>query len=195
MLVFLFSVGIMYSDDRIMPMIESDIISYTENFATEIINQSVCETLKNGSYDYKDMVDVTYSETGSVESITGNYVNINKLKAEISLIGQQKMADQRILEMSVPIGAFTGNEIFKNMGPPIHLSTEIMGSITTKIKSAFSGAGVNQTLHTIEIEITANISTNTLGLNCDTTIVTNALVAQTVIVGKVPELCLNSAFN
>ena len=188
----LLTVFIAYSEKRLRPMIKSLVIGYAQSFATDAINESVNNILNEYGYTYDDIVNVNYSSDGSVDTITGNYVNINRLKADISLESQKKINKIQSVPIEVHLGVFSGVELLKNIGPKVSLDTYIRGGVTTKIISDLKACGVNQTMHTIEVEVSADINAYTTGIECNTSLTTNVILAQTVIVGDVPDLCLDT---
>lgn len=68
---------------------------------------------------------------------------------------------------------------------------ETAGDIETNIKSEFSSAGINQTLHRIYIEINCHVGILTVYKNADEDISTQVLLAEAVIVGNIPDSYYN----
>lgn len=68
---------------------------------------------------------------------------------------------------------------------------ETAGDIETNIKSEFSDAGINQTLHRIYIEVSCHVGILTAYKNTDEEINTQVLLAEAVIVGNIPDSYYN----
>lgn len=68
---------------------------------------------------------------------------------------------------------------------------ETAGDIETNIKSEFSDAGINQTLHRIYIEVNCHVGILTAYKNTDEEINTQVLLAEAVIVGNIPDSYYN----
>ena len=93
------------------------------------------------------------------------------------------------------LGVLSGIELFKNLGPPITVTTTLTGGVGTEFVSKIQNSGINQTLHSIELHIRADISVYSSGVSCDTSIETNVIIAQTVIVGTVPQLLYSDDYS
>ena len=63
----------------------------------------------------------------------------------------------------------------------------IKGPSKPACSSAFSSAGINQTSHQIELEVTVRIYAAIPGFRSSIETTTNYLVAETVLVGEVPD--------
>jgi sporulation protein YunB len=97
--------------------------------------------------------------------------------------------------IQVSIGMFTGLAFLYNFGPKVSLKLTPIGIVTTDMYSEFVSIGINQTSHKVYITIEASLevvlpfSTRTIDS------VTNVLLTESVIVGKVPNVYLNSGVN
>ena len=54
-------------------------------------------------------------------------------------------------------------------------------------ENTFSAAGINQTRHTVSVKITVSSGVYLPGYSAETTIETHIIIAETVIVGDVPD--------
>ena len=77
--------------------------------------------------------------------------------------------------------------MFNDRGPRIPLRVTMSGNALTTMNSAFSSAGINQTSHQIELEVTVRIYAAIPGFRSSIETTTNYLVAETVLVGEVPD--------
>ena len=62
------------------------------------------------------------------------------------------------------------------------------GFIETDITSSFKSAGINQTLHRINLKIKVDVNINVGTLYQTETVETEILLAETVMLGNVPEM-------
>lgn len=162
--------------------------------AGEIINDSVTKILNEKKYTYEDFVNIFYTTDNQVKSITINSVNVNNFKSEVNTEITDTLEKNREVDYYVPLGAFTGITVISNYGPNILINFNLSGSINSKLVSTFETAGVNQTIHHIELVVEATVISMTpiVSLSPEPArqikFDTNFEVAQTVIVGSVPNL-------
>lgn len=77
------------------------------------------------------------------------------------------------------------------MGPDIEMKMLIDGSVETDLKSEFKGAGINQTLHRIYLEVRCNVNILTPYDVINETIVNQVLLIEGLIVGNIPDAYYN----
>lgn len=178
---------ILLIDLRVRPIIEKTTIYQSKILATRIINDVVYTQLENEELGYNELVSVTYNDNNSISSIESNMVNINRLKAKITKSVNDELADLDAHDLSISLGTVSGFSAFYNQGPMIPITLRPEGYVETSLISAFESAGINQTLHRILVEINVDISAIIPGYTSSATIKTQFVIAETVIVGSVPE--------
>ncbi|MCL2564179.1 MAG: sporulation protein YunB, partial [Oscillospiraceae bacterium] len=73
-------------------------------------------------------------------------------------------------------------------GPGIRFRVVTLGNPSATFTNEFSTAGINQTKHQIMLELTVQVNILVPGRTTRETITTQMLVAETVIVGDVPNV-------
>lgn len=165
--------------------------SQVKQMSNAAINEAVAEELQKGDIDYSSLINIERAEDGSILAVTSNMQKMNELKSAVSLSVQSKLKDTKEREVSIALGTLIGGDLFRGRGPkiPLHISTS--GSVLTNYKSSFTGAGINQTKHQIYLHIKTSIVILIPGHNVNMDIESDTLVAETVIVGAVPEFFAN----
>lgn len=74
-------------------------------------------------------------------------------------------------------------------GVPIKIST--MGNVITDLRSEFTAQGINQTLHRVYLQVECQVSILTPYNNISEKIANQVLIAENVIVGKIPNTYYN----
>ena len=184
----IFVCALLFFEHHARPILESITVNYGKTFATESINTAVMDIIDNGDYSYEDLVSINYSQDGIVSSITADTRKINRLKSDITLSAQKNIGVQTSASLDTRMGVLTGIELLKNLGPRITVKTSLTGGVETEIVSRFESRGINQSIHIIEVIVTASISTYSSGVKCDSQIKTNIPIAQTIVLGDVPKL-------
>ena len=76
-------------------------------------------------------------------------------------------------------------------GPRIPLRIASTGSVETNIRSEFEAQGVNQTIHRVYLDIKTNVNILTSLETIEKSIENQVLIAENVIIGKIPSTYYN----
>ena len=172
---------------KVLPRGAEVLHSYAETNMFEILNSTVAEVVERYGIKYDNLVNINYDTSGTISSISVDYVLINKIKSEISMAISKKLSGQDEIPVYVPIGAFSKNMYFIGKGPKIKFVLVQRGMVNTDLVHSFEEAGINQTLHTIEVTIDADVALMIPFYNTHTYMKTSAILAQTVINGQCPD--------
>lgn len=159
-----------------------------EIHAMNAIDSAVGEVLKEISVDYNNLIITNTDNQGKVTSLQTNTAAVNILKSDISLKITDYIRQDHTARVGVPAGAFTGVVLLSSIGPDIYVSLRLGGSVTTTIKSEFTSAGINQTIHRIYLVVDADVSLTCPIIWYETNFITEYELCQTVIVGNTPQM-------
>ena len=84
-------------------------------------------------------------------------------------------------------GKISGIRFLSNLGPKFRIELEKGGKIETDIKSDFESVGINQTIHRLVLKLNCQISLLTPFEKIVKTVEAKQILAETVIVGEIPE--------
>jgi len=177
------------TDMHVRPMIYKAGEFHSRVIAVRIINNAVREELDN--HDYCDLMHLNYDDAGNVLSIETNMAQINRLKARITELINDDIAVIEQSTVEIPLGTVSGFNIFYGRGPAIPVRLTPRGAADVNLVSKFTPAGINQTLHQITLTVAVDISAIIPGYTHFSTVETEFIVAQTVIVGRVPDSYAN----
>lgn len=159
--------------------------------ANDIISDAIDEVLSQyGSGE--DYLNICYDESGRITSITADTYIINELENDLKSAVNSSLSDIDTGVMSVPIGTLTGITYLSGRGFDVEVRLHQVGSVEAHIVSEFTSAGINQTKHSLRLEITAELSAILPGHSTDVTVSDEYIIGETVIVGEVPEGILTS---
>ena len=191
LLLLLFVGALLLLNHLIRPVV----VSVTENEAkirsVNMFNAAVLQETENNAVTYGDLVTVARDSDGKVQSITADMVKMNRLKASIVSDIQTGINKEDNSSLGIPLGTILGGTLFHGWGPNVRFHMTLAGNITADFKSTFESAGINQTRHQIYINIHASVYSFLPGFDSTTDVDTSMLVAETVIVGAVPEVVAN----
>ena len=173
---------------RITPVITAMAESRARNIATETVNDAVRKVLCEKNLSYDSLVRLTRDGEGHITSVTIDSIKTNKLCAEIrgEIVDTLAVLGER--NVAIPIGNLTGIDILTGRGPRLNISISLSGSATTDITNEFQTAGINQTRHLMILNVKTKIYIIMQSGNITTETENSIVVAETVIVGKVPEI-------
>ena len=154
------------------------------------VNGVIREKMASGEYDYNYFVRLEKDEAGRITALTTNMSRINALSAEITR-DVVAMADKGSLSLGIPIGSLSGSGLLSGRGLKIPVKVVLLTSSKAEFLNEFSSAGINQTKHQIILEVTVNCNIVLPWGNDTDSVKTSILVAETVIVGQVPDNYVN----
>lgn len=189
-----------YFNNYVNPVIISTNSSVIKAKTTQILNECIAKSLTQTDV-YEQLVTINNDTNGNVTSISANTLNANKLNNTILSACQQALNNQSDLYFEVPLGTFSGIPALNGIGPNIKIRMLPVGNIESSFKSNFTSVGINQTHHEIYLNFKINISVLLPGTDKTVCVNSQVLLAESVIVGKVPEVyfgnsnLLNSELN
>ncbi|MDY4593093.1 MAG: sporulation protein YunB [Eubacteriales bacterium] len=159
------------------------------------INNAVLKILSdNDTYrNYDNFVEITVGSDGNVSLINVNMLMVNLLLCDLTektQINVNNLCKEKIY--NVPFYAITGSLMLAQLGKNIEIEVKPIGHVECKLTSAFDGVSINQTLHRIYVEVTARVKMILPLFVKDLYVKTKIVVAENVIVGKVPEVYLQN---
>jgi len=174
-------------DVRLRPIMQNIAANNARGVTTRIINETVTGLLAEENMTYTDLVRIEKDDGSNITAIEADIVNMNRLKAELSARVQNAMASIDSHELAIPLGTLLGSSLLNGRGPRVQLKIIQSSALLSEFCSHFDDAGINQTRHEIMVEFTANIFVIVPGFKTSVEVKTNILVAETIIVGKVPD--------
>lgn len=158
---------------------------------TVAVNDAVYYTLSD-EMRYEDLVSVNRDETGNVVSLSANSLKINKIARDTASISQSNLKNLSLNGIPVPLGALTGIEALAGLGPSIQFHIIPVSSVSCGFSSTFESVGINQTKHSIYLNVIADISIVMPARTENFAVTTDILVGESVIIGSVPDTYLQS---
>ncbi len=142
-------------------------------------------TLKYGEY----IKGIVQKETvnGEVSALMVDSMLLNKITAELTFESTRRI-ENLSESFAIPLGNVTGIKMLSGRGPGIKIKVVPLGSVSAGAESKFISAGINQTLHRINVRISVLVSVLSPFSMNDAEISCEYVISETLIVGKVPEL-------
>ena len=178
--------SVMYLRELSCQMVLSD----ATDLMTLCINDTIARKLGDEDYGYDYFVDLDYAPDGRVAAVRANMARINAMSSEL-LSDIVHAADGGQLSLSIPIGNILGSSLLLGKGPEIPVDITMLSSSHVDFKNELTAAGINQTKHQIKLDVVIDIDVIMPWRTVSTQVVSEILIAETVILGEVPETYLN----
>ena len=177
-------VSIYFSSDRI-------VVSLAEKTFDSIISSAsyhAVDIIVEEKYRYSDLVDIKTDSSGNVSMIITDSYAVNKLAATAATKAYAYLSERIEKGVEVPLGAFTGIRLISGFGAKVRMKVISVASVKCDFVSEFAQAGINQTRHSLYLNINCVVNvvtkTKTKKINDKITV----LVFDNLIVGKVPNV-------
>ena len=121
-----------------------------------------------------------------------NIGEVNRLKADILNIINDEILALDSSDLGIPLGSLFLPEFISGRGPEIPVHIIAIRNSDATFESHFSEAGINQTLHQVTMVVSVDVAVLVLGKTDTFTMTSEVVVAETVIVGAVPDTFLQS---
>lgn len=157
-----------------------------KNATSDLTNDAIAKQIENGSISYDRIVYFEKNLDGGITALKTNIGEINRLKTDILNMINDEILALSVTDIGIPVGSLFLPELFSGRGPCIPVEILSIRNSDANFSSNFIQAGINQTLHEITMIVSIDVSVLVLGETDSFTMTSEVVVAQTVIVGQVP---------
>lgn len=165
-------------------------VSDAQDIVTKSVNNVVNDIVSANNYDYDYFVTLEKDAAGQVTAVSCNMGRVNSFSSEV-LDKVIKTTESGALVVKIPFGNLTGLNILMGRGPEVPVRIIYLTSSKVDFRNELTAAGINQTKHQLDLEVTVNIDVLVPWDTESSSVVTEVLIADTVIVGQVPQTYVN----
>lgn len=187
---FILLLVIVYYFFVISPIIKTYSAQETKALTEKAVNLAVSNVI-NQTLSYDTLIDINYSQTGEIASFSANQYEINTITREIIKETQYQMSLLSNNSLYLNLGTFSGVPFLIGRGPKIRLNLVPVGVVSSQFESVFNSVGINMTKHTLFLYIKVHVNIVLPIQSYDIHSTSQVLLAESIIVGKVPEVYLN----
>ncbi len=175
----------------LFPMVRSAAEQKAKAEATFIINDAVSRMTNTNAFEYDDLVMLEKNEGGRIVALTTKAANMNKLKALVAVEIYNSLAVYSDDVIGIPLGNVFNNSFLLGKGPRIKVYMRPYSAVLCDYRNVFESCGINQTNHRVmlDVELTICVVMPFRSVKCNVN--TCICVADTVIVGEVPQAFTN----
>lgn len=165
------------------------------NVTSDLINDAIDEQIETGNIQYDRIVYFEKDLNGRITALKTNISEVNRLKTDILNLINDEILALDTSDIAVPIGSLILPEFFSGRGPGIPVHILSIRNSDAAFESFFSEAGINQTLQQLTMQISVDVAVLALGQTESFTVSSQVVVAETVIVGDVPDTFFQTGGN
>lgn len=162
------------------------------NATSDLINDAIDRQIEAGDVQYDRIVYFEKDLDGGITALKTNMSEVNRLKTNtLNIINDEILAlDQS--DIGVPLGSIFLPEFFSGRGIAIPVQIIAIRNSDGYFESHFTQAGINQTLHRLNMCVVVDVSILVLGRAATFTVSSEVVVAETIIIGDVPDTFLQT---
>ena len=191
-IIFFTFVLTIYVYNVINKNIRPTILEMCEIQAKKIATQAINDAVKSkitGDINYKDLLFIKQDNEGKITLVQANTGLMNSIASDIALEVQEKIRTIPGGTIRIPIGNALNSQLIS--GPKIKLKLEPYGSVIANFGTDFLESGINQTVHRVHLVIITDVKIVFPLVSQTVTVKANIPIAETIIVGDVPESYMN----
>lgn len=192
--VFLFALLLMFRG-RYQDVIRDLAKTQVMNTTSDLTNDAIAKQMADGVIQYDRIVYFEKDLDGRITALKTNMSEVNRLKTDILNIINDEILALDTSDIGIPMGSLFLPELLSGKGPTIPVHILSIRNSDAVFTSDFSQAGINQTLHQLTMEVSVDVAVLVLARTESFTVNSEVVVAETVIVGDVPQTYLQTGGN
>lgn len=190
--VFLSAVLLAFFRIRYHDAIRSLSETQVKNTTSDLINDAIDRQIDLGNIQYDRIVYFEKDLNGRITALKTNMTEVNRLKTAILNLINDEILALDSSHIHIPIGSLLLPEFFSGKGFGIPIQILSIRNSDASFHSYFTEAGINQTLQQLTMDVSVDVSVLVLGKTESFTVTSQVVVAETIIVGQVPNTFLQT---
>ena len=165
------------------------------NATSDLINDAIDKQIDSANIQYDRIVYFEKDLDGRITALKTNMSEVNRLKTDILNIINDEILALDTSDLGIPIGSLILPEFAAGRGPEIPVQILSIRNSDASFSSNFFEAGINQTLQQLNMNVSVDVAVLVLGHTNYFTVSSQVVVAETIIVGQVPNTFLQTGGN
>ena len=162
------------------------------NATSDLINDAVARQIALGDIQYDRIVYFEKDLNGRITALKTNIGEVNKLKTATLNTINDEILSMDTSRIGIPLGSLILPEFLSGRGPRLPVEVLTIRNSDADFESNFSHAGINQTLHQVHMAVWVDVAVLVLGSTVSFSVEADVVVAETIIVGDVPDTFLQT---
>ena len=162
-------------------------VTRVSNTVTRVVTAAVNDTISSGAIQYSDLITFEKNGQGQITAMETDMAAFNRVQAAIVDDVLSRLSEVSTTDLAIPLGTLTGSALLAGRGPVFRVRMQFVGSSNASFENEFTEAGINQTKHRIILNVDVSVSILLPGFSTYTKVSNRFTVAETIIVGTVPD--------
>jgi sporulation protein YunB len=166
-------------------------LNIAEVKAIQLVNEAVQASFQGekltGNINYHELIVVHKDNDGVITLVQADALAVNTFASNISVSVQRSLDDMRRQSFRIPLGQVLDIPVFSNKGPKLKYSVMQVGSVRFTTSDSFETAGINQTKHTIYLNLEITVRIVASSKSSEKMVSIRMPLAESIIVGRIPE--------
>ena len=168
-------------------MLGSLAVTRVSNMVGTVVTEAVSDAINSGEIQYNNLISLEKNTSGGIAAMQSNMAEFNRLQSAITQDILERLWEMSDIDLIIPIGTLTGSALLAGRGPGFTVRMQTTGSCSARFENHFSHAGINQTTHSIFLCVDVSMTILLPGFRTETEVSSAFSVAETIIVGEVPD--------
>lgn len=186
-LAFLLTVLAIVATTHLRALLGNLAATRVSNLVGRVVMEAVSDAINGGEIQYNSLISLEKDAEGHITALQSNMAEFNRLQSAITQDVLGRLGEVSDMDLSIPAGTLTGSALLVGRGPSITIRMQSVGSCSAHFENQFDQAGINQTTHRILLCVDVSMSILLPGFRTSTQVSNSFSVAETVIVGNVPD--------
>ncbi len=165
---------------------------YAYSASLSSMNEAVMTSL-NEELKYSDLIKIEKNNDGDISLMSADALKINSISRTVAGKTEEILKNKLANGIPVPLFAFTGIKLASGFGPNVDYYAITVVGVNCGFDGKFVSVGINQTLHSLYIKVDCKVDIEFLYKKRSFDCVSEVLISEAVLVGKVPETYLKGA--
>ncbi len=187
LLIAIFSLLFVLFRIRYRDVIRTLAQTQVRNSTSDLINKAIDRQIETGNILYERIVYFEKDLDGRITALKTNMSEVNRLKTDILSIINDEILALDTSDIGIPMGSLILPEFLSGRGPTIPVRILSIRNSDAAFQSKFTEAGINQTLQQLTMDVSVDVAILVLGGTDIFTVTSQVVVAETIIVGQVPD--------
>ena len=195
-LYFILAAGIMMltgiyltAESMLGPVLQDVAEIRVKELAAESINDSIAELLEE--MPEGQFLNFETDESGYISMVSANTTYMNEFSSQIVKQIHEDLSAIEGERVKISLGSVVGSNVLGQIGPYVELKVEPIGNASVDFTTEFISEGINQTKYKVYMEVEGKVRPVIPFVDEEYEVSAVIPVAETVIVGKVPETYLS----
>ncbi len=172
---------------RCRPVVQQFAKSNAAWLAEKTANETVARVMGEHTAICRDLISVSYNTDNVLSSVIVDAAGVNTVKTAAAAAIMDALAEKTNIDVAIPLATLLGWDWASGIGPRVSVSLSMTSSVFTTVASSLEEVGMNQTAYRVNIHVKIHLWLVTPAGYADVTVETDFPMAETVLLGEVPE--------